>query len=72
MASKRSNEKPIGKKIKEKRAEKDLTQDELARKANIPYTTLVKIETGAVKSPSVNTVKKIAIALETTIDELIS
>lgn len=61
----------IGKKIKIRRAIFKLTQDQLARKADIPYTTLVKIETGAVKSPSVDTVKKIATALETTIDELI-
>ena len=72
MASKTSEQKTIGKKIKERRAKLKLTQDELARKADIPYTTLVKIETGAVKSPSVDTVKKIATALEVTIDELIS
>jgi DNA-binding XRE family transcriptional regulator len=44
----------------------------LARKADIPYTTFVKIETDVVKSSSVDTVKKIATALNITIDELIS
>ena len=63
-------EKTIGQKIKSYRKKLKLTQDELARKAEIPYTTLVKIENGGVKSPSVDTVKKIATALEMTIDEL--
>ncbi len=72
MASKKSDQDTIGKKIKVRRNKLKLTQDDLARKADIPYTTLVKIETGAVKSPSVDTMKKIATALETTIDELIS
>lgn len=53
-----SKEKTIGQKIKAKRNQLELTQDELARKAEIPYATLVKIETGGVKSPSVDTVKK--------------
>lgn len=72
MAGKTLEQKTIGKKIKERRAKLKLTQDELARKADIPYTTLVKIETGAVKSPSVDTMRKIALALDITIDELIS
>lgn len=62
----------IAQKIKKRRAIIGITQDQLARKADIPYTTLVKIETGGVKSSSVDTVKKIATALDITIDELIS
>jgi len=65
------NTSTISHKIKVKRKQMGITQEELARKADIPYTTLVKIETGAVKSPSVDTVNKIACALDTTIDELI-
>jgi len=62
----------IGGKVKLQRNSLSLTQEALARKADIPYTTLVKIETGKVKNPSVETAKKIACALEITIDELIS
>ena len=62
----------LGRKIKQQRTALKLTQDELARKADIPYTTLVKIETGVVKNPSVQTMQKIAQALDVTIDELIS
>jgi len=62
----------LGRKMKQRPAVLNLTQDELSRKADVPYTTLVKIETGVVKSPSVQTVQMIAQALEVTIDELIS
>lgn len=62
----------IGQKIKKWRTKRGLTQEGLARKADISYTTFVKIETEVVKNPSVETVKKIAQALEITIDELIS
>jgi len=67
-----SKQETIGKKIKKRRHELKLTQEGLARKADIPYTTFVKIEADRVKSPSVGTVKKIATALDITIDELIS
>jgi len=43
---------------------KGLTQDGLARKADIPYTTLTKLESNVVKKPSVQTIVKIAKALE--------
>lgn len=62
----------IGQKIKKWRTKRELAQEGLARKADISYTTFVKIETDVVKNPSVETVKKIAQALEITIDELIS
>lgn len=66
-----SNEKTIGAKIKAWRAKKDMTQDELAKKANIPYPTLAKIESGAVQNPSIDTVTRIAAGLGVSIDELI-
>ena len=65
-----SDQKTIGKRIKEFRKGANLTQDELARKANVPYTTFSKIESEVIKSPSVAIVQKIAIGLETSIDEL--
>ena len=37
------DQKTIGKRIKQCRKTKGLTQEGLARKANIPYTTLSKI-----------------------------
>ena len=61
----------LGKKIKSFRLKLELSQDEFARKANIPYTTLTKIETGVIKKPSVFVMAKIAKALDTTIEELV-
>ena len=61
----------LGKKIKGLRMKLELSQDEFARKADIPYTTLTKIETGVIKKPSVFVVAKIAKGLNISIDELI-
>lgn len=71
MKSKVNNSKSIGTKIKTWRKKNNLTQDALARKANIPYTTLTKIESDVIKNPSIQTMAKIAEGLEITIDELI-
>ena len=43
----------------------------LAKKANIPYTTLAKIESNVILNPSLQTVSEIANGLEITLDELI-
>lgn len=61
----------LGKKIKKLRIGLGLSQDELARKADVPYTTLTKIETGVIKKPSVYVVAKIAKALDISIEDLI-
>ena len=66
-----SNNETIGDKIKKLRNKQGLTQDELARKADLPYTTLTKIETNVITKPSIQTVVKIANGLGVSIDELI-
>lgn len=53
------------------RKEKGLTQEGLARKANISYHTLIKIESGGIKNPKLETLLKLAEALNTNIDKLI-
>jgi len=62
----------LGKKIQKLRKELGLSQDEFARKADIPYTTLTKIETGVIKKPSVFVVAKIAKTLDISVDGLLS
>lgn len=62
----------LGKKIQKLRKELGLSQDEFARKADVPYTTLTKIETGVIKKPSVFVVAKIAKTLEISVDDLLS
>jgi len=61
----------LGQKIKKLRTKLGLSQDDFARKADIPYTTLTKVETGVIKKPSVFVVSKIAKALNVDIEELI-
>lgn len=66
-----SSKKQIGDKIKAIRTKQGLTQDALARKCDIPYTTLTKIESNVITKPSIQTVAKIAAGLEISIDELL-
>jgi len=69
MKSQNNNE-TIGDKIKLLRNKQGLTQDELARKSDLPYTTLTKIETNVITKPSIQTVAKIAKGLGIGIDDL--
>lgn len=61
----------LGQKIKKLRQKLSLSQDDFARKVDVPYTTLTKFETGVIKKPSVFVVSKIAKALNVGIKELI-
>lgn len=63
--------KTISKNIKKLRAKLGLTQDDLAKKADIKYTTLMKLESGTVNKPSVQTMAKIAKALGVSIEDLL-
>lgn len=56
--------------IKKLRKQKKLSQDKLARIADIPYNTLVKIESGKSNNPTFETLLKLSDALEVSIDEL--
>ncbi|HEB11904.1 MAG TPA: XRE family transcriptional regulator [Spirochaetales bacterium] len=57
--------------IKRLRKQKGLSQDKLAKLADITLTTLVKIESGANDNPTIKTLKKIADALEVTVNDLL-
>jgi len=63
--------KQIGEKIQSWRKKKNLTQDALSKKADIPYTTLTKIESNVIKNPSIQTMINIARGLGITVDQLI-
>jgi len=52
------------------RNKQELTQDAFARKSDIPYTTLTKIESNVITKPSIQTVAKIAKGLGVSIDDL--
>lgn len=57
--------------IRKIRKKKGLSQEKLARLADISNNTLVKIEMGMAKEPTITTVRKIADALNVSIDELV-
>ena len=57
--------------IKKLREAKGLSQEKLARLADVANNTLIKMESGENKNPTLDTLKKIAKALEVSVDELI-
>ncbi len=57
--------------IKKYRQKAGLSQDQLARKAGIPYSTFLKIESGYTPNPSIQAVVSIADALGVSIDDLV-
>jgi len=65
------NEKGLGKRLQDARLVVGLTQQGLCQKSGLSYSTLAKIERGAIKAPSIFTIEKIAEALNISLDELI-
>jgi len=66
-----SNEKTIiAKNIKKLRNQRGLSQDKLSKLADISHNTIIKIESGAIQSPTMNTAQKIAKALGVSLDDL--
>ena len=61
----------LGKRIKEFRAKDKLSQDQLSKRANLPFSTLAKIESGYTSNPSMETLIKIADAFGVSIDDLL-
>ena len=60
MAGQKQNkmEETIGEKIQRERKRQGLTQIELAKKAEMPYSTVAKIEGNAITKPTIQTVVK--------------
>ena len=57
--------------IKNLRGKHHLSQEEFAKKTGITYSTLIKIESGLNKNPTLETLTKIANAFKIKIDELV-
>jgi len=62
---------PIGKNIKKLRKQKGLSQDRLSKLADISYNTVIKLESGGIINPSIDTLQKLAKALNVSVDDLI-
>ncbi len=66
-----SNNQNLSKNIKKLREAKGLSQEKLARLADVANNTLIKMESGENKNPTLETLKKVAKALEVSVDGLI-
>ena len=61
----------IAQNIKQKRKKLRLSQDKLSKLAEVAYNTVVKIESGENSNPTIETLKKIANALNVGVNDLI-
>ena len=61
---------PLSKNLKKLREKKELSQDRLAKLADVANNTIIKIEQGENINPTLDTLKKIAKALGVGWDEL--
>jgi len=60
----------IAKNIKKARKERGISQDKLSKLADVAYNTIIKIESGAIQNPTIETMQKIAKALGVNLDDL--
>jgi transcriptional regulator with XRE-family HTH domain len=58
--------------IKKLREAKGLSQEKLARLADVANNTLIKMESGENKNPTLDTLKKVAKAFGVSVDDLIN
>lgn len=65
------DEKGLGQRLQAARQQAGLTQQMLCQQADLSYSTLTKIERGAIKSPSIFTIQRIAEALGVSLDVLL-
>lgn len=61
----------LGENIRKIRNEKEISTEKLGAKIGISSETIFLIERGKTKNPSIDTLQKIASALDVTIDELL-
>jgi transcriptional regulator with XRE-family HTH domain len=61
----------LGKSLQLARQKAGITQQELCQRAGLSYSTLAKIERGAIKSPSIFTIQRISQALGVDLNQLV-
>ncbi|MBI5230203.1 MAG: helix-turn-helix transcriptional regulator [Candidatus Magasanikbacteria bacterium] len=61
----------IGKNLKKLRQEKGISQDRLSKLADLSLNTVVTVESGANPNPTIETLTRIAKALDVGVDDLI-
>ena len=66
-----SSKSNIGKTVKRLREKLGLSQEKLARLADVSNNTVINIEAGKQDNPTIETLKKVANALQVGVDDLI-
>jgi len=66
-----SNNSKIADNIKKYRNKLGISQDRLSKLADVTYNTIIKIESGANINPTIETLQKIAKALNVGVDDLL-
>jgi len=66
-----TNKSTIADNIKKYRNKTGVSQDRLSKLADVTYNTIIKIESGANTNPTIETLAKIAKALNVGVDDLI-
>ncbi|MBI4812485.1 helix-turn-helix transcriptional regulator [Candidatus Falkowbacteria bacterium] len=61
----------IGKNLKKLRQEKGISQDRLSKLADLSLNTVVTVESGANPNPTIETLTRIAKALDVGVDDLL-
>ncbi|MEI7512394.1 MAG: helix-turn-helix transcriptional regulator [Candidatus Uhrbacteria bacterium] len=62
----------IASNIKKHRAKHELSREELAKKAKVNYNTIIKLESGANKNPTIKTILGICTVFGCVIEEVIT
>jgi len=66
-----NNKSKIAENIKKYRKKMGISQDRLSKVADVTYNTIIKIESGVNKNPTIETLAKIAKSLGVGVDDLI-
>ena len=66
-----NNNSRIADNIKKYRNKLGISQDKLSKLADVTYNTIIKIESGANTNPTIETLQKIAKALNVGVDDLL-
>ena len=61
----------LARKMKQLREKLDLSQEKLARLADVSNNTIINIEAGKQDNPTIDTLKKVAKALNVSVEDLI-
>ena len=61
----------ISKNIKKLRQAKGLSQDRLSKLADVSYNSIIKLETGGITNPTIDTLQKIANVFGVSVDDLL-